>query len=410
MSRICLVTSGHLASNPRLVKEAGALVEAGHRVHVVSLRYFPALDQQDAALRASASWQHTTVDTTSGFSALAAKIRRRLLRPALKAGCPASLTMAAIAHHAAIPALAAAASRIPADLYIGHCLAGLVAAGLAARRTGTRHGFDAEDFHSAETTEAEQNPLEHRLITRLELAFIPGCATFTAASPLIGRAYVESSRPASPPVTVLNTFPLAQAPSRPPSPPEPDQPLRLYWFSQTIGPGRGLEALVAALARMKQTASLHLRGIPADGFADSLRNIARHHGWTGTLEFLPFGPPDEMPRLAAGYDLGLSLELRSPRNRDLCLTNKIFTYLLAGLPVALSPTSAQDALRDDLGPAALALPIDDPRACAALLDQWWADRSAVAAARAHAWHLGQTRYNWDHEKTALVATIGHALS
>jgi len=37
---ICLLTPGHVASTPRLVKEADALVDAGYRVHVVAGRHF----------------------------------------------------------------------------------------------------------------------------------------------------------------------------------------------------------------------------------------------------------------------------------------------------------------------------------------------------------------------------------
>ena len=39
--------------------------------------------------------------------------------------------------------------------------------------------------------------------------------------------------------------------------------------------------------------------------------------------------------------MGLSLEESRPRNRDLCLTNKVFVYLLAGIPQLLSHTAAQ---------------------------------------------------------------------
>lgn len=408
MSRICLVTPSHISSNPRLVKEAGALHAAGHDVHVVAHRYFPALDAEDAAIFRTAPWKYTVVDSSRGLEHLWSKLHRRLLRFTLSRGFQLTLKNAALAHHAVIASLAETAARVPADLYIGHCLAGLAAAAQAAQRTGKRHGFDAEDFHAAETDDAENDGLEHRIITTLEAAFLPRCASITASSPLIARAYRETYQLSATPAVVLNTFPLDQAPAATPAP--ADAALRLYWFSQTIGPGRGLEPLVAALGLMKHPASLHLRGLPAQGFSHTLQTLARQNNWAGRIEFLPFASPDDMPRLAAGYDLGLSLEQRTPRNRDLCLTNKIFTYLLAGLPVALSSTAAQDALRPGLGSAALPLNLNDPRACARTLDDWWADKAAVHAARQHAWQLGQTRYNWDRCSQELVAVIGKALS
>jgi hypothetical protein len=110
-----------------------------------------------------------------------------------------------------------------------------------------------------------------------------------------------------------------------------------------------------------------------------------------------------MVRLAAGAHLGLSLEQSSPPNRDLCLTNKIFTYLLAGVPVALTPTTAQRALARELGAAALLLAQDDPSSAAATLDRWFAaDQPGVAAT---AWRLGQERFNWDREQSILLDAV-----
>jgi glycosyltransferase involved in cell wall biosynthesis len=406
--QICLVTPAHVSANPRLVKEADALHAAGCRVHVVCGRYYPPLDEFDRAILARAGWKHTVVDYTAGVAVAGNRVLRRLARKlGSRVGDP-SPALAARAHHAAILALAAAAARERAELYVGHCLAGLAAAGLAAQRTGAKLGFDAEDFHSAETVLAETDPAESRSVRALEAHWLPRCAHITASSPQIARAYADTYGLSTEPATLLNVFPLALAPHERPAPP-PNRPLRLYWFSQTIGAGRGLEELIVALGRMRMAVSLHLRGVPAPGFPDSLRSLARTHRWEGEIEFLPFGPPDEMPALAAGHDLGLSLEQRTPRNRDLCLTNKIFTYLLAGLPVALSPTTAQDALRPALGEAALPLPLQDPAACAAMLDDFASDSSRRAAAAARARQLSRELYNWDRQQETLLRRIAQVL-
>ena len=408
--RICLVTPAHPASNPRLVKEADALHAAGHEVHVVAHRYFPVLDAADAAIYAAAPWARTVVDSTRGLRPFVAKLRRRLARRRLAAGAAPTPALAARAHHAAIPALAAAAARVRADLYIGHCLAGLAAAGLAARRAGARLGFDAEDFHPAETREAETDPVETASIRALEAAWLPRCTHLTAASPLIGAAYAGRHGIRNP-VTLLNVFPLAAAPAAP-VPPESAAggPPLLYWFSQTTGPGRGLEPLVAALGRMRTPCSLRLRGLSAPGFPEALRELARSAGFAGPLTFEPLGPPEAMMSLAAPADLGLSLEQTTPLNRDLCLTNKIFTYLLAGVPVAYTPTAAQLGLAPALGEAALRLDLDRPAEAAAALDAFLGDPARRAAARAEAWRLGRTRYHWEHEIPALLASVETALA
>jgi len=409
MARICLVTPSHPASNPRLVKEADALSSRGHEVHVVAGRYFPPLDPFDAALYARAAWSRTIVDYSGGPRVASLKILRRLARGLIGSRRPPALRTAILAQHPAIFPLADAAAARPADLYIGHTLAGLAAAGLAARRTGSRLGFDAEDFHPAETAFAETDAVESASIRRIEQEFLPRCRHLTAASPLIGRAYSAAYglRELS---TVLNVFPLSEAPNSPGPRETPEGLPLLYWFSQTIGPDRGLEALVAALGRLRRPCVLRLRGLPAPGFPEALRALARQSGFGGRLEFAPIAAPHEMARLAAGADLGLSLEQRRPRNRDLCLTNKIFTYLLAGTPVALTPTAAQSDLAGTLGAAALLLDPEDPALTAARLDAFLGDASRRDLATARAWRLAREIYNWDRESEILAREVRQALA
>lgn len=406
--RICLITPGHVASNPRLVKEAHALHEAGFSVHVIACRYYPMLDSADAAILDAAPWRHTRVDLTRGLRARLAKIRRRLARRWVASGGGGARWWAP-AQNAAAPLLTRAATEISASLYIGHCLGGLAAAAASAARHRARYGFDAEDLHSAETHAAETDAVERRVTRGLEAALLPGCAHITAASPLIAEAYAGRHPLKRPPVTVLNVFPRSEAPAAPRSRRGESRPARLYWFSQTAGPGRGLESFVAALAKTNFPSSLHVRGIPAPGFAAQLREHARACGFDGTIEFHAFAPAADMVRLAATYDLGLSLEQCVPRNRDLCLTNKIFTYLLAGIPVALTPTRAQQHIAPELGAAALSLDLSMPVAAGRILSTWLENSRGRADAHRAAWQLGQTRFNWDVEKRALVESVQRAL-
>jgi glycosyltransferase involved in cell wall biosynthesis len=409
---ICLVSPSHLANNPRLVKEADALHAAGYRVHVVCGRYFPLNDPFDAQIRAASPWSVTTVDYRATWKTLPDRLRHRLARARIARTASPGLELAGLASHRAYRALAAAASRVDAVLYLGHTLAGLAAAAAASRIRRAAYGFDAEDFHPAETTQSENDPALRASIATLESTLLPHAATFTAASPLIAETYRRAYALSSTPATVLNVFPLADAPPAsaiPPSAPSPAAPRRLYWFSQTIGPGRGLETLLPALAHLQTPVSLHLRGLPAATYPETLRRAAHAAGFSGPIEFLPLGPAADMMKLAAPYDLGLSLEQNTPLNRDLCLTNKIFTYLLAGLPVALTPTRAQTALAATLGQAALLLDPTDPAATARRLDALLGSPATLTRARLHALSLGRETYNWEREQHVLLSTIHQAL-
>lgn len=408
---VCLVSPAHLSNNPRLVKEADALAAAGFRVHVICGRYFSPIDRHDDAIRRHAAWSCTFVDYAPRLATRIENLLHKLARRRCAAAPRPSLAHAVRATHRAGPRLAAAAAaaRQRAELYLGHLPAGLAAAAHAAQTHRARYGFDAEDFHAAETHAAMSDAGSRHALETLEAALLPGCAHFTAASPLIAEAYAAAVHVRTPRV-ILNVFPLREAPPAPSPPASRDEPPRLYWFSQTIGPGRGLEPLVAVLARMKTRCELHLRGLADPAFCADLQRRAAAASLAGRLQFHPLADAADMARLAHGHALGLSLEQTSPPNRDLCLTNKIFTYLLAGLPVALTPTRAQRALAADLGDAALLIDPQAPDEAARALDAFLSEPARRDRASAVAWRLARSRYNWDVEQEAFLASIRSALA
>jgi glycosyltransferase involved in cell wall biosynthesis len=210
---------------------------------------------------------------------------------------------------------------------------------------------------------------------------------------------------------VLNVFPLDDRPPAP-VPAAAQGPRRLYWFSQTIGRDRGLEAIVRAIGALKpRDAELHLRGEWQAGFERELRAIAASAGVADrSLVWHAPAAPGEMVRLAAQFDVGLALETGRTPNADLALSNKIFTYLVAGVPVLASATSAQAALCTQLGTAAAVAAIDNAEQMAAKLRFWFDAPEVLAAARAEAWRLGEARFNWNLERQKVVEAARAALA
>jgi glycosyltransferase involved in cell wall biosynthesis len=402
---VCLISPGHLSSTPRLVREAHALHRAGYAVQAVCGRHYPPADPLDQSLIDSVPWPVTRV----AFSrSPLPKIQRAFARSWLATPLPALLGLLGSAHHAHIPSLAEAAAKISADLYIGHCPAGLAAAAGAARQTRALFGFDMEDFHPAETAFACNDPAENRALREMLTRLIPQCRHLTAASPAIADAFKAFG--GIEPRVVLNVFSLTEALEESFAPvSDPGAPLRAYWFSQTIGPGRGLEGAVRALSRLGRPAELHLRGFPDGRFLDHLHEVARQETRPCVIVPLPPAPPESMVRLAAGADLGLSLEETQPLNRDLCLTNKIFAYLMAGLPQWLSPTRAQTALAPQLGRAAFLADPAHPDDSAATIRSFFQDPARVQEARREARRLAATRYCWEMEQKSFLDSVEAAL-
>ena len=397
------MSPGNLASNPRLLKEADALHSAGYDVTTVISDFSESTRAFDDELVARVRWRVVRIARQRGLNLRSAA--SALIARSLGGMVPVGLACRA-AGGAPVGAMMSAVRAIEADLYVAHYVAALPAAAGAARRHGALLGFDAEDFHSGEGGEGAGDEFRMKMVAAVEQSTLPRCDYSTAASPLIGRAYAE--RYGVSPTTILNVFPLAMAPRQPrPGERSPAQ-LKAYWFSQTSGLDRGLQAFVQAMALARCRVTLDIRGSNRWGHGDTLMRLAGELGIDDRVRLLPLAAPDEMVRLAADYDLGLSLETDISESRKYCLTNKIFTYLLAGIPMMLSDTPAQRALAADLGRAATVVSLAEPAAMASALDLMCDTEGALEEAMVTAWRLGRERYNWEVEQRLLIAAVAGA--
>ncbi len=406
---VCIVSPGHLASNPRVVKEADALHAAGYRVTVIAGNLTAFVRPFDEEIVARAPWTVVRVDPAS----LAARLASRLAKALTQAWSPKAAGipswLAAIAYSSQTSGLTRAARAVPADLYIAHYVAGLPAAAAAAQLHGAAVGYDAEDFHAGERTNDAGASREIALVREIESNFLPRCVHGTAASPMIALAYAELYGVKL--VPVLNVFPLMDAGDGPPpvGDAHPKKELSAYWFSQTIGPDRGLQSFIQAMARTRARVTLHVRGSDHRGHGKNLLALARSLQIGDRVELLPMESPFRMVEFARHYDIGLSLEADISESRRRCLTNKIFTYLLAGRPVLMSDTPAQTALAGELGPAAALVSLSDPGTISDQLDRWALSCEGLKAAREAAWQLARTRYNWQVEQQVFLASVARAL-
>ena len=403
--RITIVTAGHVSAAPRMLKAADALACAGHHVRLISVNHTPAMTAIDAGVIAKRRWSSSVVD----YSAATAPALRRKTGVRFKA----MRTLAAAIGPSNVPAGAAirAYSRVhdelvragtaePADLISGGSTGALAAVAESARRLGVPYGIDFEDLHSAESS-GPGSGLSNALAARVERHVIPGARFVTAGSPMIADAYAD--RYGVRPIPIHNTFSIAaDIPSE-----RREGPLRVYWFSQTLGPERGLEDAVRAAGAASVPVRLHLRGRPVPGYLESLRRLASQAAPQLELVTHDLASPDDMVTLAQPYDAGLASEQPHVLNRELCLSNKIFTYLAAGIPVLLSRTPAQARLEPELGGAAFGYDIGDIAALARALRALATDGGVRGRSRAAARAAAARRWHWEHpeDRGALLAAV-----
>ena len=81
-------------------------------------------------------------------------------------------------------------------------------------------------------------------------------------------------------------------------------------------------------------------------------------------------------------------------NRDLCVTNKILTYLSAGLAIVATSTQGHRYVAHHAPDAIVCYAPDDTAGLAMTLKRWHDDRAALASARQASWRAGQERFYW----------------
>lgn len=407
MKTVCLVTNGHISCNPRIVKEADALSESGYTTIVISAPYLHSKIKYDYAISQTKTWLHKMI------------IWNRLDAPILH-----TITGIKHAFFRCLPRIAwpyfdiaeKALGRITskltrntiackADLYIAHNLPALPAAARAAKMNRAKLGFDAEDFHSQELARSDK---KSKLIEFIETKFLCRCDYVTSASEPIAKAYVDKYNIKKPKV-IFNVFPLTllQNGARV----NEHQELRLYWFSQTIGPGRGIEDIIRAMGRACGVkAILYLQGLISSSYRDTLFRLATENDVDPErIRYLQACSPDELFKVASKYDVGLALERREPLNRDLTITNKIFTYLLAGLSIIASNTQGQASIIKSIGKAGWLYDPGDVDALAKRLEFLSKNRRELESSREEALRQAIDRYNWDLEKKKFLAIVRDVL-
>jgi glycosyltransferase involved in cell wall biosynthesis len=410
--RICIIGGGSISQNPRVVKEADALAAAGYDVVVLFLQHFEWARAMDRRILERAEWRADIVEV---FPSIGGRLRRAISALQLllfRWFCRWTMRfpVAELTNSRYFFPLLRRAIRQRSDLYIGHYAGSLPVVALAARWTGVKFAFDFEDFHRGEVGAGEAENLSARLIAALEDRYLPATSFVTAASWGVADSVARTAG-LPPPITVLNVFPWSdRARLASPIPRPPNRHLSLYWFSQIVSLDRGLQDVIGAMTLMCEHAELHIRGDDSAGSIESLRHLAEERGVAERVHFHPIVPPEDLLASAAMHDVGLCLEVPATPNRDVCITNKIFVYMLAGLAVVASRTRGHTDVLNATPGIGLLYDSGDIYALAAILDRYAADRTLLTRTKAAALEAAQTRWNWEQESKIIVETVDRLIS
>ncbi|MCB0696260.1 MAG: glycosyltransferase [Chitinophagaceae bacterium] len=331
---IVIVTDQHLSANPRVWKEADALARNGYEVEIITRANNAMRKKKDMAILQKL---HPSVRYSPVVNAIKAEIpalrdiyyrsRLKLVLLAKRLGFESRYLLSTDPDKIYTESL----SR-NADLYIAHVECGLFV-GKHLIQKGKKVAFDFEDWYSRDYL----SPVRAvKLLSSLELHALQHGVYVTCPSVAMADALKQTYNVADKPEALYNGF--ADSPVQEVANLRDDSMVNMVWFSQRVGPGRGLEKIAAVLKEVNTKVKLTLIGDCPPEYEATLNDVfPKEH----KLELVPPVSHTELDNMLQQFDIGLALEEIYPESRNKTITNKILQYLQAGIKVLATNTDGQ---------------------------------------------------------------------
>ncbi|HEX9036786.1 MAG TPA: glycosyltransferase family 4 protein [Ktedonobacterales bacterium] len=291
---------------------------------------------------------------------------------------------------------------IQADIYHAHDDTALPVCYVAAAARGAQLVFDAHELPLGQTNLRGWRWLKALIRGALRL-MTPRCAgIITVSQPIADEIQRQFSGP--PPVVVRNIPPY-----RPPDVASdvikralglPNE-TRVALYQGAFQANRGLDILVSAARYLDAGHVIVLMGSGPMGA--ELERLAQLERAGARLRILPPVPYDVLLQWTASADLGLIAYRPSfSLNVRYCLPNKLFEYLMAGVPVVATPLDAvADVLRAyDVG---LVAPSTDPESVGRAISAALRDTLEWSRMRRNALAASKADLRWERERERLVS-------
>ncbi|GAB3663623.1 hypothetical protein GCM10028791_39060 [Echinicola sediminis] len=382
MKHICIFTQSPLTKAPRVVKEANVYAKAGHNVTVYGLWYHKEIVEADLKLL------HSKVKYKPGILLFPVKslksqlirFKRRIGRELVRYGNIQNTYSLGYDHKSYLRKL----ELERADLYIGHEELSMALAKSLIEK-GKKVAFDFEDWHSKDLLPKDRKYRPIKLLESLE-AFILKNATYCYTTSEALAENMANYHASNIPEVIYNSFPAEDRErcdgfnkdikyENTPS---------LYWFSQMISEGRGLESFFEGLRWVKTPFQLHLRGNVNQSYKEYLFSIVPPHIKLYVHDLVPH---NELISRISEHSLGLAIEENTPESRNCTITNKVFHYLQAGIPILATETAGQLELANKF-PDAIKIVNREPVEIAKTLDYLFSNSSILGEMQKASWEAG----------------------
>lgn len=335
--KIVIISGQHLIYNPRVWKEANTLSDWGYDVTIFTTWYSSKYKQEDESLL------NSSVAYLPSFSLIpSVKISFSLFyAKALKK--VANLIFIIFRISSVYQLLYMPKRQLkcilnrPSDLFICHQEAGLFI-GVELMKLGHKVAFDFEDWYSEDYIRKDRPRylLREAECYALKYGCYITCPSKSMAD-VLQKKYGEARIIAS----IYNAFPIGtdffNSTTKIPN--------SLVWFSQTIGPGRGIEEFIGAIKDFEIPLNFHFIGNCSSNYEAYLYGMLE--GTLHKLHKYDLMPHNDLMKFIQAFEIGLALEYTHPLNKNFTISNKILTYLQLGLKVLASSTDGQLELKKE---------------------------------------------------------------
>ena len=396
--RVCILVNNDIVRDGRILKKARSLSEAGMQVLVVgegetkdphldhepfeiALAYRsvkPIVAPHDRGLKANAL--RTARSVYRRFSVLQ-RLRRRVVEENF------------LNEGMIDPAVQFKPDVVEAnDVFTGEAALAIV------ERTGCLLTYDSHELFEGYFTghrnnthaQRKSDEIEARLLARAERVFTP--------SEQIAN-HLRCAHPGHDPIVLLNSLPFEEREVE-----KVHQPVRL--LDQTsVREFNNHEAVIEAIALLKGKATYTIQGQCLDPLYRARLFKLIDSLDLGDAVFLddPFTPDEAITR-ASSYDIGLASYPFEVPSKNLTLANRVFTYLNAGLAIAVCASSANTAL-PGFNEYGAVLDIASPETIAHSLAPLIDDPVLIAQKkeRAYAW---AREFSWEHQAKKYIDAYG----
>ncbi len=289
-----------------------------------------------------------------------------------------------------------------ADIYHAHDISGLLPCYIAARIRRKPLIFDAHELPLVGVMSIRSQWML-TLLAYIVKRIIPYCAGIITVSLPI-REEIHRRYP-GPEVSLIRNMPSYRAVTKndrlrqylalPPT-------TRIALYQGYIMENRGLDLLVMAAKYLQPDIVIVIMGKDVNGLKSQLEALAIREGVTDHIKFIPPVPYTDLLNWTASADLGLTI-FRPDYSLSIkmCLPNKLFEYLMAGLPILTSPLEAiVDMINTyDVGRVVHSLA---PKDVGEAINTMFADKLAYARMQRNAFDASRKDLHWEKEKQQLI--------